>query len=281
MLKTLLKYDLIYYKRKLLPIYAALIIAAPIVHYLSRALENMNNAAFYITFVAITGITYFLTFSVIMLTVYILWRRFSQIMNTTDGYLIHTLPVSAHKILISQYINSIIWIFASVVVFSVSFIMLIYGITNISSGILSTIEFINNITNLLSSPISPLSIVASYLNTNSTNLTANLILITISTAMNYFAVLSILYASVCIGQLFKKHKVLAGIVVFFVITIIVSFINGVMSLFINIPGLAFDTSVTYYNLIASLILSIAISVAMVVALYFIMYYIIKNKLNMS
>ncbi len=280
MLKTLLKYDLIYYRRKLLPIYAALIIATPIVHHISKAIGNTDNFIISVTFAAIAGVTYFLTFSVIMLTVYILWRRFSQIMNTTDGYLIHTLPVSAHKILISQYINSIIWIFSSVVVFSVSFTMLLYGITNILNGFLNIIWFVKELIELLSHANFIISS-ALKINITSQGMTTLLILLPIATAATCFAVLSTMYASVCIGQLFKKYKVLAGVVVFFVITVILLSINSVMSFFIEKQQLQFSIFNSLESIIASLIVSIVISVAMVVALYFIMYYIIKNKLNMN
>lgn len=284
MLGKILKYDCLFFSRKLMPIYIGLLIGAPIVYELRKFMpgysEDTMSLVIAVIITALTGLFGAITFSVSILTVYVLMGRFSKIMTTNEGYLIHTLPVSPHKILLSQYINSIFWIILSIVIFIVSISMFSGGLGGLVNVPSIARNFFNFISDLAKAGIA-IPLFWGNIKIEADNINVFLTLLPITAILAFFLAVSILYCSVCVGQLFKKYKVLGGIFVFLLMSTLIFLSNSVLSFFISPNQLNFNITRPLDSLIIMAIMFITMSVSMIVAVYFIIYYILKNHLNIN
>lgn len=124
MLRKLMKYDLKYYRKIMLPLWAVLIIYG-IVHGINTV---FNYETFYDhipikaqAIVVVTGI--YLIFCVNIILVI---QRFWKSMYGKESYLIHTLPVIVRKLILSKVFSAIIISFTTVFIFFAENDILVY-----------------------------------------------------------------------------------------------------------------------------------------------------------
>lgn len=115
MLRKLMKYDLKYYRKIMLPLWAVLIIYG-IVHGINTV---FNYETFYDhipikaqAIVVVTGIYFIFCVNIILVI-----QRFWKSMYGKESYLTHTLPVTERKLILSKVFSAIIISFTTVFIF--------------------------------------------------------------------------------------------------------------------------------------------------------------------
>lgn len=115
MLRKLMKYDLKYYRKIMLPLWAVLIIYG-IVHGINTV---FNYEIFYDhipikaqAIVVVTGIYFIFCVNIILVI-----QRFWKSMYGKESYLTHTLPVTVRKLILSKVFSAIIISFTTVFIF--------------------------------------------------------------------------------------------------------------------------------------------------------------------
>ena len=124
MLRKLMKYDLKYYRKIMLPLWAVLIIYG-IVHGINTV---FNYETFYDhipikaqAIVVVTGIYFIFCVNIILVI-----QRFWKSMYGKESYLTHTLPVTVRKLILSKVFSAIIISFTTVFIFFAENDILIY-----------------------------------------------------------------------------------------------------------------------------------------------------------
>ena len=124
MLRKLMKYDLKYYRKIMLPLWAVLIIYG-IVHGINTV---FNYETFYDhipikaqVIVVVTGIYFIFCVNIILVI-----QRFWKSMYGKESYLTHTLPVTERKLILSKVFSAIIISFTTVFIFFAENDILIY-----------------------------------------------------------------------------------------------------------------------------------------------------------
>lgn len=121
MLGKLLKYEIKATSRTFMPLYGALLLVAFINNLLSHSSFDLG---FSITAMILTGL--FVALGVMTLVVLI--QRFNVNLLGDEGYLMFTLPVKAHQLILSKLITTIFWSILSCIVAILTFILLVGGL---------------------------------------------------------------------------------------------------------------------------------------------------------
>lgn len=115
MLKKLLKHDFLAQKRMLMPLLASVLIAGLATGLLSFLIIQLNAGetaeVFLFLFVMLT--TYFCFISIAITAIYT-YVHFYQNLMTDEGYLSHTLPVTATQQICSKFVTSLLWQFIAI-----------------------------------------------------------------------------------------------------------------------------------------------------------------------
>ena len=132
----------------------------------------------------------------VVYTVYILLAiRFYRNMFTDESYLTHTLPVRPGTLLFSHILTFCVWYIISMIVLFLSIALLVIG----AGGGSEILELIRGI--------------PAYYHTNMFAVIICILQFFIVSAVSCAAMI---YASICIGNLFAPHKVLASIVTYII-----------------------------------------------------------------
>lgn len=198
--------------------------------------------------------------------------RYYKNIYTDEGYLTNTLPVTPRQTILSKLSVSVIWNFITSVVICVCVCMLLafalttYGDTNIWYEISHLWkELIDTLGGGFQFFLFLLSV----------------ILLVLSSP---FFSLTMLYSSISLGQLFKKHKVAGAVIWYIGEYIILQFVTSVL---MNIPLfeglLAIESSkVSPLGVINTFMYGMLIFIIIgAAALYFLTEYMLKNKLNLE
>lgn len=223
--------------------------------------------------VGATSVTYMLGLIALVITSLIyLAVRFYKSMYGSEGYLTHTLPVSAFSNLHGKLIVSILWYMFSMVLAITSVLVLAYALvanvgrtlgetTNISMMI-AEFEYI------FEAPIGILILkMLGYL------------------LMASMSALLMIYASLSIGQLFNKYKIGAAVVtyiIFYLITQIISFLIMLASQmkYLRSAQAALD-NFEQVTAMPDMTGTVILSIAMIVIYYGITAFICNRKLNLD
>lgn len=266
MLGKLIKYDLISVSKILFPLHLALLVVT-VLGRLFIALKLPQNAPLVGTLMVMLYIFGIIAIGII--TMVVLVMRFYKNLFTSEGYLMHTLPVKASQHLNSKLIVAVLWsILDCVFVFFSIFILLVNQpwLNNISAADWAELKEVFS-TIFLGGGNEMISILILFL----------YILIT-----NIYLYLSF-YVSICIGQLMNKHKVLGSFLAYLVIYVI-SQIFSVISMLVfglsTLKGLPVQTlTFEYYRNIMAL--SITETLVFIIIFYLISNYLISRKLNLD
>ena len=210
--------------------------------------------------------------------------RFYRSMYTDEGYLSHTLPVTANQLFLSKVLVSGVWYLFITIGIGISVVALIVslmtGLLNI--GELSSVltQYNGNIWEFLADAFYELG------RTYEEEMGINLLHYGITLLLTYvagpFITMVTLFGALTIGQLSSKHKGFMGIMVYAGVTILSSIIGStVQSAFMfganvanSASGITVSTNSAYdINVITSLLIA--------AIMYGVSYYIMTRKLNLD
>lgn len=210
--------------------------------------------------------------------------RFYRSMYTDEGYLSHTLPVTANQLFLSKVLVSGVWYLFITIGIGISVVALIVslmtGLLNI--GELSSVltQYNGNIWEFLADAFYELG------RTYEEEMGINLLHYGITLLLTYvagpFITMVTLFGALTIGQLSSKHKGLMGILAYAGLPILSSIIGStVQSAFMfganvanSASGITVSTNSAYdINVITSLLIA--------AIMYGVSYYIMNRKLNLD
>lgn len=207
--------------------------------------------------------------------------RFYRTMYTDQGYLTNTLPVTAHQLLISKMLVSGIWYFIIGIAVVVSILALFFSLFN---GLLRDTLAAEgySIWGYMGMLFSEMVEAYEEMGMNMTNVAVTM---GIMMVVSPFATIVVLFGSLTLGQLSKKHKGLMGVLAYFgvvfvnmIISSIVQIVNSVrLSLAVMSDPygeVTMDTSGSYIS-------SLIVVVVLAVVLYCTSHHILTKKLNMD
>jgi hypothetical protein len=277
MILKLFKYDFMNIGKKLIPFYIAALVIGVINRILLltstiSSIENENN------FMAIFGspLLYFAYFVVIIgifcMTVFVIISRYNSSIYGNEGYLTNTLPLKPYQIIWAKLINFLIWIFISYFIIFVS-LFILFPFDFFVRNIIEQPDFykdLNHMTKyILSSKYTPIFI--------------------LQLVYNFFSHIQsilMLFLSIAIANLFKSYKVVAGVIAFFLISTIFSFIGSSLTFSlvkdVNLTEIYDEISPFFYNLLKNAnILSIVYSIISSAILFYTIHYLHTHNLDLE
>ena len=277
MILKLFKYDFMNIGKKLIPFYIAALVIGIINRFLlltsdiSR-LEREEN------FLAMFGspLLYFAYFAVVFgifcMTVFVIITRYSSSIYGNEGYLTNTLPLKPSQIILAKLINFLIWIFISYFVIFVS-LFILFPFEFFIRNIIKDPEFYQDLNTMVKEFFSSKYIFISIL----------------QLIYNFFAHVQsilIIFLSIAIANLFKSYKVVVGVIAFFIISIIFSFIGASVTYStisnLDVPVIYGDTDpIIFTSLRNGSMTSILYSIISSVLLFFGVHYLHTHNLNLE
>ena len=194
------------------------------------------------------------------------WYRFYKNLYTDQGYLMFTLPVNAHQIIWSKAFVAMIWYFICMVVMMVSVVSMVAsaasgaGAANVFAEIAELFREIFEIEG------------------------GGLILILMAICAVVSTIMAILlgYASVSIGQLFKKHRLGAAVGVYVALNMAIQMISSYASIPLSTFMIKIENEQEgMMSMCIVFAFMIVVISAVSVGLYFITHYIMEHKLNLE
>ena len=210
--------------------------------------------------------------------------RFYRSMYTDEGYLSHTLPVTANQLFLSKVLVSGVWYLFITIGIGISVVALIVslmtGLLNI--GELSSVltQYNGNIWEFMADAFYELG--RTYEEEMGINLSHYVITLLLTYVAGPFITMVTLFGALTIGQLSSKHKGFMGILAYAGLTILSSIIGStVQSAFMfgtnvmsSSGGFSVTTNMAYdINVITSLLIA--------AIMYGVSYYIMNRKLNLD
>ena len=277
MILKLFKYDFMNIGKKLIPFYIAALVIGIINRFLllttdiSR-MERENN------FLAMFGspLLYFayfvVVFGIFCMTVFVIITRYSSSIYGNEGYLTNTLPLKPSQIILAKLINFLIWIFISYFVIFVSMFIL-FPFEFFIRNIIKDTEFYQDLNTIVKEFFSSKYIFISIL----------------QLIYNFFAHVQsilIIFLSIAIANLFKSYKVVVGVIAFFIISIIFSFISASVTYSamrnLDVPVMYGDIDpIIFTSLRNGSMTSILYSLISSVLLFFGVHYLHTHNLNLE
>ena len=228
------------------------------------------NAADKNEFLAVTIVVYMMFFitSVAVLSMVVMlsfFTRFYRNLYTDQGYLMHTLPVTAHQLIWSKTFVAVIWSFISTVVMITSIFSLVYSaIPSVDRD-----EFWMALRDFFAAAEFDgrfIGVIVLYV-----------LLLVVAQFMSLF----LGYASISIGQTFKKQKVLGAIGVYIGIYMLIQTVSSYLSMFMTMSVNSSTANDEITFLLISLVILLLVMAALAAGFYCITHYIMKNKLNLE
>lgn len=207
--------------------------------------------------------------------------RFYKTMYTDEGYLIHTLPVTAHQILVSKLLVAGLWyMFIMIGVFVSVFSLIFCCISGMLTEFLAEEGY--TVWEMLKELVAELAVAYEEIGFDLTRYALTMIIMLIT---GPFAGLMSLFGAITIGQLSRKYKALMGILTYFGLMLINMVIGMVVQMVVTINQtvslIANPNSDVMINMNATYDASTIISIAMGAIMYVVSYFIITKKLNLD
>lgn len=198
--------------------------------------------------------------------------RFYKTMYSNGGYLTHTLPVTAHELLLGKLIPTglcilLLGFFTCISVFIVlGGYMLGVSFTRLGEVMEALREIIP-------------TVVTEFHNAFNMDLSVFIVIVLINILLGIFAAPLLIYVSVSIGQLFNTHRVLMSVIAYIGLNILITTVSSIIGAGFNTATFMLYAESIY--ILPSMILSTAQNILMVVFSYMGCYFIIKNRLNLE
>lgn len=193
--------------------------------------------------------------------------RFYKNLYTDEGYLMHTLPVGKRELIISKLLVSYVWnMITCIVVFCCVFALISSAFIMLDTGIIWD-DFMYELKKIIP-----------YFE-ESSGMPFPLFCITavVSFIISFFHSILMMYASISIGQIFSKHKVLSSIVAYICIYVITRTISSLIAT----PFAFMESSHDAAFLSVTLCLSLVESIIGCVIFFFVTEWLMKKKLNLD
>ncbi len=205
----------------------------------------------------------------VAMELYTVWR-FYRSRFTDEGYLTFTLPVTAHQILLSSYVNCIIGIICMAAALCVSYLVLLL------LGFSALENFFPSLWQVLPEALENLGMLFSREEMRF------LWLLLLELIVGVLANTTMFLLAVTVGSILaKKHKVLAAVGIYYGINMALSLVTGVLG---AIQGLVSATSggVDGLSVLNSITLwTSALFLAVAVGGYFLTHWMVSRKLNLA
>ena len=204
-------------------------------------------------------------------TTFFMFARFYKNLYTDEGYLMHTLPVTTHELIWSKALVAIIWSVIGFVVMAFSFLMYFNSIM-ISEGEQNVWQALKEVFVELSQTDFPEGM--------------GLMIVLVVLIMLVTPVYSIFfgYTAISLGQLTKKHKILAAVGIYFGINYAIQIVSSLGTVpfteFFNKAETMSDNAVMA-SVNGVLVFSLILIVGLNMLFYFITNKVMKTKLNLE
>lgn len=279
MLGKLLKYDLKALSRILVPVHIAAIVvglgAAACffgVHTLDSPYDSWGSSSSFgssmLVMLAMTGaFCLFALFMASAATLFAIVHRFYKNFFTDEGYLTLTLPVTANQHIASKVIAALVWVLVDALVVGFCGYFASLAAMGFAGDFDETIPYFMLVSSFGFSDIMSF---------------ASFLIASATAAMQALTMVLTAYAAFALGSaLASKHKVAAGIGMFFALSWVAGLVHSIKSVFM-MTGLAYDTSLSYeaMNMVSSSI-SLVLYLVTAVVFYAVCVFVIDRKTNLS
>ncbi len=260
MLGKLMKYEWKSTWKLLVPM-NALIIAMSLFAYLTIRLDFFDNDS---DVVILSGITiimfYILSMFVVVIgtAIYLIYRFYTSVYGD-QGYLLHTLPVDKHHIIISKVLVSVLWLMLSIILIYMSVFLLFSSDEAVLEAVWDTmVDYVESLE--LDAFAGGLTIIMTIL------------------AFIFQMLAKVLKVTACIslGQLSSNHKVLTSFAFYYGIY----FVQRIFSIMYYVIYFAIDDDlISAYQ--GSWETSLIAGIIYCAVFYFITWYLMEKKLNLD
>ncbi|MDD3367451.1 MAG: hypothetical protein PHP50_01005 [Lachnospiraceae bacterium] len=216
-------------------------------------------------YMAIIGLNFFLLVWIAL--------RFYKNLYTDEGYLMHTLPVTPHQLILSKLFVSGIW----EIIYS---IILCIGIGNIFLFVFisSDMQAINwqDVMRGIG------TLITEFEQSFGCSILVTCLTVGLYLFMSLVFSIMVIYASISLGQLCKKHRVIGAIIVYLISTVIMQVVVSIIFFMNALPSLNSSSNVTMASIFGpSIYLIILFEVVIFLLCYFVSYYMMNRKLNLE
>lgn len=224
-----------------------------------------------VTFAVLSAVFYYISIIVVSIAacIYIAVKYYRNL-YTDEGYLMHTLPVSKHELLLSKTIvGSIQYLIVSlVIILSFTFIGLsfFYNMTPTDQNEILTALFVDlwpELEKFMGDTIG-----------------FNLFLFVVYCLISCISSVLMSFCAISVGQLFTKHKVMGSIFCYIGLYILIQ----VVASFITVPftGISIlENSFAPAMITAMLAIEILATSALTIVFYYVSHYVMSKKLNLD
>lgn len=269
MLGKLIKYEFKATARILLPLYGALLIFALVNRLLFRSSldETINN-----TFGTIGGIANILSVfaygctmaAVFVVTFFVIVQRFYKNILGDEGYLMNTLPIKPYLNIVNKILTSAIWTIISCFVSFISIIFLFITINSIRDIFSNIIPALKDIFNYYGG--TPFLLIIEFF---------------IVGLVKLITSITMVYASISLGHLFSKAKILMSFAAFIVLITISNIINSITIYIFSSNNISMFNELSSEMFSWVLLISIILELVYFSIYFFITNYILTKKLNLE
>lgn len=180
--------------------------------------------------------------------------NFSTDTNSTSAQ-IFTIPVTTNQIICSKLLASLLWSIFNIFIVIIGIILVILPLVGIGQFVVAFPE----IYKIISSSNAPLFIAYFFL--------------------SYVAGTLLIYLSIAVGQLFTNKRVLMGIVSYFGISLLITFLTLIIDSIFHIDLFNSHANATFSQPV--LLYNILVSIVEIAIFYMLTHSIIKYKLNIQ
>lgn len=276
MLGKLCKHELKATARWFLPLFLITLVLAPITHLCLYFYTDIPN---YLRFIP-TMITFaFICMMIVVAvaTVILIIYRFYKSMVTEEGYLTHTLPVAPTTLILSKMLIAAFWSVAGVLVIILALVILFFDPESFAKG---WNEIWPAIVSLYQDGISDM-----YLSAEPIITSGQVWLFTVELfvclILGVFCNPLVFYASIAIGQLFTRHKVVGSFAGYFIITMAAQVLTTAVIIPLTIEYTSAYMEFTFWHFNQFMVIALILSAASGIIMFFITNFIFKKKLNLD
>ena len=275
MLKKLLKYEFKATSRAYGGLYLAILAVAALMG-ISFQVESMPAAPIAVLMMIYTG----LGVAIAVMTVLTIIHRFTRNLLGREGYLMHTLPVTAGQLILSKLISSMVWILCSIVVLLASFALFsLFGLVDIAQAFSGwDAEEFGVLADLFRQVLSGYGVAMIF----------NALEWLVSLACSILCI----YTACMIGHWCKKHFAAVGIAAFVILNVVQNKLLGLLPYNSGITGLdlvftpASDGSLAYTvtgrkGYVWAVLAALAADLVLCGAYFAATDWMMKNKLNLE
>ncbi len=262
MLGKLLKHEFKATARFFLPLFIAALIMTPV----TRLITSIHIFDGYLAIIPglFTGIYILILLAIAVVSYVIIIIRFYRNMVTDEGYLMHTLPVKASQHIWSKTLIACFWTIVSFAVIFLSLFAFFATPDRISTLSTEFSKFITMVQNELGAGV----------------YTTFVIEIIILTIVGLFSNAFYVYASIAIGQVISRHRIIGA----FAAAIVLNIINQILSTVLLVPiMLTTGINAASPKIMANAYIpaSIVFTIIITIAYYCITNYVMTKKLNLE